>query len=76
MWIVCAALITAVPASVAAVASLRGNRQLKPNGGSSMRDAINRIETTTNLQSIVLHQHDDRLQRIESVVVQTARANP
>lgn len=41
-----------------------------------MRDAINRIETTTNLQSIVLHQHDDRLQRIESVVVQTAKDMP
>jgi archaellin len=76
MWIVLAALIAAIPASIAAVASLRGNKQLKANGGSTVRDAVDRIESSLKLQNVVLTQHDNRLERIETIVIQTAKDNP
>lgn len=68
MWIVLAALIAAIPASIAAVATMRGNKQLKPNGGSSLRDATNRIESITKELQSTLAQHGDRLDAIEDLV--------
>lgn len=43
-------------------------KQFKPNGGSSMRDAVDRIESTLKLQNVVLTQHSSRLDTIEEVV--------
>lgn len=41
--------------------------ELTPNGGSSMRDAVNRIETT-------LRAHGDRLAKLEQVPPPSATA--
>lgn len=40
------ALIPAVPATIAAVVSMRHGRELKPNGGSSMNDKIDKVYRT------------------------------
>jgi hypothetical protein len=40
------ALIPAIPATIAAIVSIRQNRELKPNGGSSMNDKITALHRT------------------------------
>lgn len=45
--VVIAAILVAVPATISAVNAWQTRKQLKPNGGSSLRDAVDRIEVAT-----------------------------
>lgn len=38
------AVIAAIPATIAAISSRRAEKQMRPNGGSSLKDSLNRIE--------------------------------
>lgn len=57
-------LFAGVPATLSAIAAVyaaRANRALRPNGGSSAVDAINRIET-------VVHNLADRMTAVEDYI--------
>lgn len=43
--LVLVAVVAIVPTTIAAVSAWRAAKQTKPNGGSSMRDSIDRIES-------------------------------
>lgn len=73
--VVIAALLAAVGSSIATwVNSHRAAKQTKPNGGSSMRDAIDRIEGTLRTEVVprldagarVMAEHADRLAVLEA----------
>lgn len=72
--VVIAALLAAVGSTVGAwVSAYRAAKQTRPNGGSSMRDAIDRIEAqlrdvVTRLDRGAAHmaEHDDRLAVMEA----------
>lgn len=53
--VVIASIVAAIPALIASVNAAKTRKQLKPNGGSSLRDAIDRIEVA------VTEQHADML---------------
>lgn len=46
MLVLLMALIPTIPAVIAAIVSIRQNRELKPNGGSSMNDKVSKIYRT------------------------------
>ena len=60
-------IITAGAAVMAAWISSRNRKELKPNGGSSMRDAIDRLDRRATV-------HDEQLSRIDGTVTTIADA--
>lgn len=59
-----AAFVVGVPAIIAAVSSYRNGKQLKPNGGSSARDSLDRLERKVD----GLHaRHDELASRMTAV---------
>lgn len=59
-----AAFIVGIPAIIAAVSSYRNGKQLKPNGGSSARDSLDRLERKVD----GLHaRHDELSERLTAV---------
>lgn len=66
--VILAALAAAVPATIAAISSVRNGRAMKPNGGSSPLDAINRIERKVDGLYEKHAEHAARLDQLEEYV--------
>lgn len=66
--IVWAAIAASVPATVAAVLSYRNGKQLKSNGGSSARDALDRIERDVKAVATDVTKLHGRVDQLEEFV--------
>lgn len=71
--VVLAALVALVPAVLSWLNSRTAAKATRPNGGSSMRDAVDRIESKLdehlarlNRGAVVMADHEDRLAVIEA----------
>lgn len=60
--VVVAAFLVAIPAIISAINAWQTRKQLKPNGGSSLRDAVDRIEQAgQRTEQKVIDNHADLL---------------
>lgn len=79
--VVVGALVASIPAAIASVNAWQTRKQMRPNGGSSLRDAVDRIESAVaahhtdllDVKADVRSAHD-RLRDVEAAL-RRAQAN-
>lgn len=65
--LVAAAAVTGITGIVVAALGFWNTKQLKPNGGSSLADAIRRIETTVVRIDDRTHEQGERIAALEAI---------
>jgi len=82
--VIAALLAAAIPSIATWVSAHRTSKQTKPNGGASLRDAVDRIESTLKHDVVprldhgaqLIAEHADRLAVLEAKPAKPRKATP